>query len=159
MRAPTHAFLLCGLAVLLTGCSAVDSIKGLIGLGPERTELRILRVSADPQANWGNATALDVVVVYDTAAVARLPASGPEWFRQRAALQKALATAIEVRSLQVPAAYPAFQVHLPSRVSHSVAVLAFANYVAEEGWPAITLTPFRSASLRLRQESIDVSGH
>jgi type VI secretion system protein len=153
------SFLLCGLAVLLAGCSAVDSVKSLIGLGPPRSELRTLQVSADSQANRGNATALDIVVVYDTAAVARLPATGPEWFRQRDALQKTLATAIEVRSLQVPATYPVFQVRLPSHISRSVAVLAFANYVAEEGWPAITLTPFKNASLRLRQESIDVSGH
>lgn len=159
MSARLHSFLLYGLAALLTGCSAVDSVKGLIGLGPARTQLRSLVVSADPQANRGNATALDIVVVYDTAALARLPASGPEWFRQRDALQKALATTIEVRVLQVPAAYPAFPVHLPSRISHSVAVLAFANYVAETGWPAITLTPFKSASLRLGQESIDVCGN
>ena len=151
-------FLLCAVTALQTGCSTIDTLKRLVGLGPERSALRTLLVSADPQANQGSATALDIVVVYDSAALARLPGTGPEWFRQRAALQKALATAIEVNSLQVPAAYPAFQVQLPSGVSSSVAVLAFANYVAEDGWPAITLTPFKRASLRLMQESIDVAG-
>lgn len=153
-----RAFLLCCFVSLIAACSAIDSIKSLIGLGPVRASLRTLQVSADPQANQGSATALDIVVVYDAAAVARLPGTGPEWFRQRAALQKALATAIEVRSLQVPAAYPAFQVALPTHISSAVAVLAFADFVAEDGWPAITLTPYKNASLRLMQESIDVDG-
>lgn len=151
--------MLSGCLALLGGCSAIDSVKGLIGLGPAHAALRTLRVSSDPAANGGSATQLDVVAVYSDAALAKLPGTGPEWFRQRAALQKSLAADIEVKSLQVPAAYPAFKAELPARVAKAVAVLVFANYVGEAGWPAITLTPYARAELRLQPDDIAVSGH
>ncbi|THF63702.1 hypothetical protein E6C76_14025 [Pseudothauera nasutitermitis] len=159
MNGRVRVFLLWASLALLGGCGTVDAVKGLLGFGPPHAALRTLRVSADAGANQGSATLLDVVAIHDAAALAKLPGTGPEWFRQRAALQKALATGIEVTSLQVPAAYPAFEVDLPAGTRKAVAVIAFANYVNEAGWPAITLTPYKHAALRLQPDGIAVSGH
>ena len=69
---------------LLAGCT---SIKSKLGLGPPHADLRSLKVIAEQGANQGNATQIDIVVVYDDSVVARLPKTGPDWFRQRDALQ------------------------------------------------------------------------
>lgn len=136
---------------LLAGCG---SIKSKLGIGPPRTDLRSLTMIAEQGANQGNATQIDIVVVYDDSVVARLPKTGPDWFRQRDALQKELATAIEVVSLEVDTPSAGFAVKLPKKVRKSFAVYAFANYVAPEGWPLIALAPYRKATLRLQSTSI-----
>lgn len=144
---------------LLSGCGVVGSAKRMLGMGPPHASLHSLTVSADPDANQGSATQLDIVVVYGSSASASLPKTGPDWFRQRAALQSALARDIEVVSLQVPSASARFKVKLPRNTKKKgLAVYAFANYVAPEGWPLITLTPYKNAALRLRAKSIAVSG-
>ncbi len=145
-------------ALLLGGCGLAGPVKSVFGLGKPHAELRGLTVSADPGANQGNATELDIVVVHDASALASLPRSGPDWFRQRAALQSALATNIEVVSLQVPGASPEFQVTLPKRTRRAIAVQAYANYAAPTGWPPIALTPYSKATLRLQETAIAVSG-
>lgn len=142
---------------LLSGCGVVSSVKKML-LPPPHASLRSLTVSADPGANLGNATQLDVVVVFNSNASASLPKTGPDWFRQREALRSALAKDIVVVSLQVPSASPRFQVKLPRKTKKAVAVVAFANYAAPEGWPLITLTPYKKAALRLQVKSIAVSG-
>ena len=136
---------------LLAGCG---SIKSKLGIGPPRTDLRSLAMIAEQGANQGNATQIDIVVVYDDSVVARLPKTGPDWFRQRDVLQKELATAIEVVSLEVDTPSASFAVKLPKKVKKSFAVYAFANYVAPEGWPLIALAPYKKATLRLQSSSI-----
>lgn len=143
---------------LLSGCGAVGKVKNLLGIGEPLADLRKLSVAADPGANHGSATQLDIVLVYERNAIASLPKSGPDWFRQRAALHSSLAKQIEVVSLQVPGASAAFKVKLPKRVKKSVAVIAFANYVAPEGWPPITLTPYSKVALQLQAKSIAIVG-
>lgn len=143
---------------LLSGCGLVSSVKSKLGLGKPLAALRGLSVSADPGANLGNATELDIVVVFTDSAMASLPKTGPDWFRQRAALQSALAKDIVVVSLQVPSASAAFKVKLPKRIKKGVAVYAFANYVAPQGWPPIALTPYKRATLSLQRNAIAVSG-
>ncbi len=138
---------------LLAGCG---SIKSKLGIGPPRTDLRSLTMLAEQGANQGNATQIDIVVVYDDSVVARLPKTGPEWFRERDALQKALATAIEVVPLEVDTPSAGFAVKLPKRVKKSFAVYAFANYVAPEGWPLIALAPYKKVTLRLQSTSIEL---
>lgn len=150
--------LLTAALLVLAGCSVVGSVESLLGFGPPRTALRTLTVTADPGANQGSATQLDVVWVFDESLSARLPKSGPDWFRQRAALQASLATGIAVVSLEVPAASPQFTVEPPARAREAAAVVVFANYVTEAGWPAITLTPFRSVALRLMPDTVSVAG-
>lgn len=138
---------------LLAGCS---SIKSKLGIGPPRAELRSLKVVAEQGANQGNATQIDIVVIYDDSVVARLPKTGPDWFRQRDALQKELATDIEVVSLEVDTPSASFAVKLPKKIKKSFAVYAFANYVAPQGWPLIALAPYKKATLRLQATSIEI---
>lgn len=138
---------------LLAGCG---SIKSKLGIGPPRSDLRSLKMIAEQGANQGNATQIDIVVVYDNSVVARLPKTGPDWFRQRDALQKELATAIEVVPLEVDTPSASFAVKLPKNVKKSFAVYAFANYVAPEGWPLIALAPYKKATLRLQPTSIEI---
>lgn len=138
---------------LLAGCS---SIKSKLGIGPPRAELRSLKVVAEQGANQGNATQIDIVVIYDDSVVARLPKTGPDWFRQRDALQKELATDIEVVSLEVDTPSASFAVKLPKKIKKSFAVYAFANYVAPQGWPLIALAPYKKATLRLQAASIEI---
>ncbi len=142
---------------LLSGCGVGGSVKSMLGLGKPLTSLRSLSVSADPGANRGNATQLDIVVTFNDNATASLPKTGPDWFRQRAALQSALANDIEVVSLQVPSASAAFEVKLPKRSNKGVAVYAYANYVSPQGWTPIALTPYKHAALRLQENAIAVS--
>lgn len=142
---------------LLSGCGVVGSVKSMLGLGKPLTSLRSLSVSADPGANQGNATQLDIVVTFTDNATVSLPKTGPDWFRQRAALQSALATDIVVVSLQVPSASAAFKVKLPKRSKKGVAVYAFANYVAPQGWSPIALTPYKRVALRLQENAVAVT--
>ena len=139
---------------LLSGCGVLGPIKSKLGIGPPRTDLRSLTMIAEQGANQGNATQIDIVVIYDGSVVSRLPKTGPDWFRQRDALQKELATAIEVVSLEVDTPSTGFVVELPKKFKKSFAVYAFANYVASEGWPLIALTPHKKVTLRLQPTSI-----
>ncbi|HEX5125504.1 MAG TPA: hypothetical protein VFW00_02070 [Rhodocyclaceae bacterium] len=159
MNMRRYLFVLCMIMPLASGCGTVDKLKGLVGLGRAYTPLRTLKVSADADANQGNGTQLDIVLVFDSATTDRLPKTGPDWFNQRDALQRLLATGIEVVSLQIPGSTPVFSATLPARITKATSVFAYANYVKEEGWPVIALTPYRSASLRLTSNNIVVSGN
>lgn len=139
----------------LGGCG---SIKSKLGIGPPHASLRSLTISADPGANRGNGTQLDIVVVYSSTAGAMLPKTGPDWFRQRAALEKSLGKDIEVVSVESVTPDEVFAVELPRKTrKKGLAVYAFANYVAPEGWPPIALTAHKKVALRLQATSIDVS--
>lgn len=158
MRTKRFLLLMMITLMLLCGCTTIKSVKSKIGLGAPPPALRSLVVSADPGANQGAATYLDIVVTYSAAANAMLPKTGPDWFRQRAALRKALAKDIEVVSLQVPTPSESFEVELPKKTrKKGLAVYAFANYVAQEGWPVIALTPYKKVALQLQAKSIVVS--
>lgn len=133
------------LAVCTGGCAA--SL-------PWRTG-RQVQVEAQPGANQGNATELDIVFVYEKEALALLPKTGPEWFQSRAALRAALGSDISILSLQVPAATPAFDVKLPTGRGKLVAMLSFANHLSAEGQSVGDLTPFKCVRITLTTSSID----
>ncbi|MDQ3288631.1 MAG: hypothetical protein M3Q42_10315 [Pseudomonadota bacterium] len=153
-RARNGWVLLIALCVLV-GCG---SIKSKLGIGQPHASLRSLSVSADPGANRGNGIQLDIVVVYSSNALAMLPKTGPEWFQQRAALKKALGKEIQVVSVESVAPDEVFAVDLPRDTrKKGLAVYAFANYVAPEGWPPIALTRYKRAALRLQATSIELS--
>lgn len=147
------------LLAAVAGCAMISSTYSSWVYGdPPRTSLRQITVSADIAANEGSATMLDIVFVYDEAAVALLPKTGPEWFAKKDALQKSLATSIDVVALQVPAGSADFQVSLPSRASKAIGVYALANYLAADGQPIANLTPWRQATIRLMPKTITFSG-
>ena len=140
---------------LLGGCG---SIKRKLGIGPAHALLRSLTVAADAGANLGNGTQLDIVVVYSSAAVARMPKTGPDWFRQRDALQKELGKDIAVLPQEVETPSASFTVKLPRDTrKKGLAVFAFANYAAPEGWPVVALTTYKKAALRLQANAVTVA--
>jgi type VI secretion system protein len=142
---------------LLGACSAMSPVKRALGIGPDRPALRELKVSADRNANRGNATELDIVVAYSERAEAALPKTGPDWFRQRALLRTEFPKDLVVVSLELPAPTSEFQVALPKGTRNDgLGVYAFANYAAKEGWPVIGLTRFKRVALRLGATSIAV---
>lgn len=146
------------LSVSLFALVACSSVSDWLFPNPPRTAVRKITVVADAEANQGTASMLDLVFVYDAAAVAQLPKSGPDWFRQKAALQLVLATGIDVVSLQVPAATASFSVKLPDRASKAIGVYALANYIGEDGQPIANLTPWREVSIHLMPTTIMYSG-
>lgn len=147
----TIVVLLC--LVLLSGCG----VKRMLGIGPPRPSVKSVSVGAGIGANQGNATRLDVVVVYSDAAKNAMPKTGPEWFRDRDALRSMLATDLDVVSLEVPTPSPAFQVKLPRKArKKGLAVFVYANYVAPSGWPVVALTPFKHPTLQLQAAKIAV---
>jgi type VI secretion system protein len=154
-RVRIAAILVC--IALLAGCSAMSPVKRVLGIGPDRPALRALKLSADGDANRGNATQVDIVVAYSERAEAALPKTGPDWFRQRESLRSAFPKDLAVVSLEVPAPTPEFEIALPKGTRNDgLAVYAFANYAAKEGWPAIGLTRFKRVALRLGATSIAV---
>ena len=147
------ALCLC-LATMLEGCS----VKRMLHIGPPLSKLKSLSVGADPGANQGNATEVDVVIAYSNAAVGMLPKTGPEWFQQRDALRKALATDVDVISLEVPSPSAPIRVKLPRRSRNKgLAVVAFANYAAPGGWPVVKISPYKRARLQLQDVTVTIS--
>ncbi len=155
MNGPRRLLLLLAVLCMLGGCG---SIKSKLGIGPPHASLRGLSISADPGANSGSGTQLDIVVVYGSGAAEKLPKTGPDWFRQRNDLKRSLGKDIEVFPVESVSPEEPFVVEIPRRVrKKGLAVYAFANYVAPEGWPPIALTGYRKASLRLQAKSIEVT--
>jgi len=143
------------LILIAAGCSMVS---GWISSSPPRTAIRKVSVIADALSNQGTGTELDLVFVYEATAAAQLPKTGPEWFTQKAALQAALATSIDVASVQVPAVASNFTVKLPDRASKAIAVYALANYIGEGGQPIANLTPWREVTIHLLPMTINYTG-
>lgn len=141
------------IVVLLAGCSSMKNLLDLIV--PTRTTLQTLRVVAEAEANRNLPTRLDIVFVYDAAMLAQLPKTGPEWFRQKAALQAAWPTQMDVAALEVPPLSEATP-PLPKRYDKSLAVLAYADYLASAGQPVLNLTPLARVLVTLKPEAITV---
>jgi type VI secretion system protein len=139
----------------LTGVLVLAACAGGCAGSPSWTTGRQVQVEARPDANQGNATELDIVLVHEREALALLPKTGPEWFRSKAALLSALARDVTVVSLQVPPPAPAFDVKLPKRSEQAVAVLGFANYLSAEGQQVGDITSFRCARIVLKATSVD----
>jgi type VI secretion system protein len=125
------------------------------------TGLQTIQVLADVNANQNNATALDLVFVYDSSTLPLLPKSGPEWFDKKAALVAGLATAIDVVSLQIP---PASNVNLPAappfpaRYAKAVGVYGYANYVTPAGQAVLNLTPYGTVGIMLAPDTVTMTG-
>lgn len=138
MRAPFFFALF-----VVTACSSTPT-----------TKVKRIDVVADVNANRNMATALDIVFVYDPAAAALLPRTGPEWFERKAALVSGLASAIDVVSLQVPPAMR-FEVQMPKNRGKAIGVYSYANYVEPAGQPMGNLTPFREITIGLAPDRIN----
>lgn len=132
------------LLLLVAACSST----------PPKTKVKRIGVVAEINANRNMATALDIVFVYDEAAAALLPRTGPEWFERKAALVSGLASAIEVVSLQVPPAMK-LDVTMPKNRGKAIGVYSYANYVDPAGQAMGNLTPFREITIGLAPDRIN----
>ena len=116
--------------------------------------LRAIQIVAEPNANQNSATAIDIVFVYDPAALTRLPKTGPEWFAKKAALAIGLGDAIDTVSLQVPPATVINDVALPKRARKAVTVYCYANYISASGQAMGNLTGYKQVRIRLQGETV-----
>lgn len=120
------------LGVLASACAAW---RGLTAVSP----LRSVHVVATSNANENSATALSLVFVYERDAKRLLPDSATAWFSQRGALVSALASSIDVVTLQVPPGVADLGVKLPDRHGKAVAVYAYAGYLPPVGQQRLDL--------------------
>ena len=120
----------------------------------QHNALQTISITADVNANQNNATALDIVFVYDQAAVSLSPKTGPEWFAQKDALAVGLGDAIDVVSLQVPPATVINDVPLPKRARKALAVFAYANYMSPSGQVMGNLTGYKQVRISLQRETV-----
>jgi type VI secretion system protein len=141
MTAPLPGFAF-ALALGLAACSSAP---------PTRVES--IAVEADPDANAGYATELDIVFAFSPEAVNALPPTGPEWFEKRDALQLGLADAVKVAHIQLPPARAA-SVVLPAGYWKAIGVFSFANYIPAPGQPRATLTTYPRITIRLSKDRI-----
>lgn len=124
---------------------------------PPKTQLLSVEVRADADANQGFPTALDLVFVYDEAALERLPHTSAQWFERRNVLLGELGKSVKIVALEIA---PASTVtpSLPSAGKPAIAVLGYTNYQGEASQTKSTLTGFRSVRIRLAADRLDYKG-
>lgn len=146
------------LTATLAGCGAVEKVKELV-TGEEEypdTNLDSIAVVAEAHANQDSSTRLDIVFVYDEKAIAMVPKTAVEWFREREALLRKLPRKMEAVSLQIPPAYILEEVELPKNHDDAISVTVFANYLAKQGLIPIDITPMEDVLLTLQPQGIEV---
>jgi len=143
------AGLVCLVCSLLAGCSL---------FGPKYAAVRQIQVIAPGDANQTSATAVDLVVVYDQAAIAVLPLTGPLWFANQAPLKNVLINRIDVVSIQLQPGALVDPVKLPAQYKHALAVYCFVNFIAPAGQGRADLTLFKQAVITLGPETVTYSG-
>lgn len=139
------------LALALAACGATSAIAGWIS-GPPTAALRQLRIVTEAGANHDSATRIDLVLVFDQAAIASLPKTAPEWFAQKQALLDGMAGGLAADSLQVPPAYLLDPVPLPAKAKKALAVYLYADMRGKPGQHVLDLTHTKSAEVRLRTD-------
>lgn len=141
---------ICRIAVLAAPCLlAACSLFG----GSKSAAVAQIKVVAEVNANQNSASELDIVFVYDSNVVALLPATGPDWFKKKAAMINGLATGIDVVSLQVPPATLA-DAALPKRHGKAIGVYVFANYLSAAGQPMGNITPYKNVTIWLTPTTV-----
>lgn len=144
------------LCLALGGCAAVKSAGQWLGLLP-LNPLREVQISAAADANASSATQLDLVWVLDTAALAQLPKTGPQWFAGKAALLAGRSSDLLVLHLEVPVGSAVQNLTLPAGHDQALAVLVYPNYIAPGGQAMGTVTAFRCVRIELAAAAIDYS--
>ncbi|RCS59522.1 hypothetical protein [Parvibium lacunae] len=139
------ALLLITALCALTACSTLDW---------PFANSRTISIQADTDANQNSATAIDIVLVYDQAALSQLPQTGPEWFTKKAALTAGLGDAMKVVSLQIPPAKLIDDVPLPKHAKKAVAVYCYTNYLSIGGQAMGDLTNFKKVRIKLQEQTV-----
>ena len=124
-----------------------------LGLIPN-SPLEMVQVSAEIGANEDTATAIDIVFVYDSAALAVLPKTGPLWFANKADLQAGLGPAIDILSLQVLPASVLTAPVLPHRHAAALGVYSFVDFLDSAGQAQGNLSTFRCVAIVLAPTAV-----
>lgn len=140
-------------ASLLASCAAVKDAGQWLGLVP-MNPLSEVQVAAAADANDSSATAVDLVWVFDTNALAQLPKTGPAWFAAKPALLAGRAGDLAVVHLEVPVGSAQQALPLPAQHRKAIAVLAYVNFLAPAGQPMATLTAYRCVRIELAAQSV-----
>ncbi len=140
------------IGAMLASCGAVSWIEK--ALYPTRSDLEQLRIVAEPDANQGTATALDLVYVYNKDALPLLPQGGPEWFAKKKSIVANQPGNFVVVSLEIPPGM-IVQAPLPKRSAQAVGAFLYANYLGKDGQFPINLSAFTAAEVRLKAQSIE----
>ncbi|XHS77600.1 hypothetical protein ACFJGW_18030 [Burkholderiaceae bacterium UC74_6] len=151
--APILLLMQLSLCAGLAGCAATKSAGQWLGLLP-MNPLREVQLSAAADANGQSATQLDLVWVLDSATLAQLPKSGPQWFSDKPVLLAGRSASLLVLHLEVPVGSAQQAIELPTRHGEAIAVLAYPNYLAAAGQPVATLTSFRCVRIELAAASV-----
>lgn len=147
-RVTTKLFHSASLLLLLAVCSLLSGCAGPV-IATER-----IQIVAEPDANQSTATNVDLVFIYDQAALGVLPRTGPRWFASKEALMRGLTTDIEVVAFEVATGMQV-NVSLPARSRSAIAVYSYANYLHPAGQAVGSLTPYRAIEIRLQRDRIN----
>jgi type VI secretion system protein len=143
-----HSAWLLLLLLLLAVCSVLSGCAGPV-IATER-----IQIFAEADANQSTATNVDLVFIYDQAALGVLPRTGPRWFASKEALMRGLATDIEVVAFEVATGMQV-NVSLPARSRSAIAVYSYANYLHPAGQAVGSLSPYRAIEIRLQRDRIN----
>ena len=121
---------------------------------PPLAALMDIHVESGADANFNNATRVDLVWVYDQATLSALPRTAPRWFSDRDQLMSQLGSALDVVRIDMP---PVSMVRpaLPVRHGKAIAVLAYVDMLAEAGQKLGDLTAYRCARVVIAKSSVD----
>ncbi|WP_156970780.1 hypothetical protein [Andreprevotia chitinilytica] len=145
------SILLAVLTLNLSSCGLYTTV-----FGPPTTTIRSIQAVAELNANQNMAATVDAVFVYDSTALTLLPNKSSDWFANKAALQSALGSRIEVVSEQVaPPSIVDFV--LPARHRRALTVYSYVDYVA--GNLGVTdITFYRAAQIQLTPSKVVYTG-
>lgn len=143
-----------GRLTLAAACLALSGIAGAAGPDTTRSPMVWHRVEvvAEPGANQGMATRLDIVVVHDVALMPNMPRTAAEWLERRAALQAVAGRGLSVVSLEVPPASTIPAAKLPPGASRAAGALVYAGLASGGGGTAAALAPHRCVRIVLTQQ-------
>lgn len=134
---------LCALMLGVSGCS----VKKYLGLS-HANNLKHISVSCSQDCNSHSPVEYDLVFVFDAGAASSLSSlSGPQWFRDKQALQLSLGPKITTVSHDIVPLTSATELSLPKKSRDAVAVLLFANYLAAPGQVAAALQGYKSVAI------------
>ncbi|XYJ08811.1 hypothetical protein ACSUZJ_15560 [Telluria sp. B2] len=123
---------------------------------PRAPDLHNIDLVVARGANQNTPIAFDIVYVFDQAALARLPRTSAEWFRQPNPPASSLGSPIRAFYYEL---VPDSTTRIPEPLTHgAIAVVGYANYTDEAGQPMIDLTGYRKVTIRFGPDRIDLSG-
>jgi type VI secretion system protein len=128
----------------LGACSTISFMNS-----QAKSPLRYVSIEAIENANQNQATAVDIVLIYDSNMLSVLPKSAPEWFANKSTLLAGFGQSIEVVSLQMPTS-SVTSVTLPKDIFKAVQVLSYANYISPEGQVSGNLTSYKCVRIVLQ---------